>query len=67
MTTGGSALGLTFNNGVILAADKLGSYGSLARYRNVSRVIKVNDCMAMAAGGDFADFQMLKQRIEQLM
>ena len=65
MVTGTSVLGLKFNDGVILAADKLGSYGSLARYRNCSRVMKVNDSVVLAAGGDYADFQFLKNIIEQ--
>lgn len=65
MTTGTSVLGVKFDGGVILAADTLGSYGSLARYRNCSRVFKVNDATVMGAGGDYADFQFLKSIIEQ--
>lgn len=65
MVTGSSVLGIKFNGGVMLAADTLGSYGSMARYRNLSRVLKVNDEVIMAAGGDYADFQFLKSIIEQ--
>ena len=65
MTTGTSVLGVKFDGGVIIAADTLGSYGSLARYRNCSRVMKVNNNTILGAGGDYADYQFLKSIIEQ--
>ena len=40
-TQGTSVLGVKFDGGVIIAADRLGSYGSLARFRGISRVMKV--------------------------
>ena len=52
MVSGTSALGLTFESGVMLAADTLRSYGSLARFRSISRVQKVTDSCAVAASGD---------------
>ncbi len=63
--TGTSVLAVKFDGGVAIAADKLGSYGSLARYRDLSRVIKVNETTVLGAGGDYADFQFLKSIIEQ--
>lgn len=65
MVTGTSVLGVKFNGGIVIAADTLGSYGSLARYRECSRVMKVNDSTVLGAGGDYADFQYLKSVIEQ--
>lgn len=65
--TGTSVLGLKFNNGVMLAADTLGSYGSMARFRNVSRIMKVNDNTIMSAAGDYADYQFLKSELEQMV
>lgn len=41
MVTGTSVLGVKFTGGVVIAADMLGSYGSLARFRNISRLMKV--------------------------
>ena len=67
MVTGTSVLGIQFNGGVMLAADMIGSYGSMARFRNVSRMFKVNDKIALAASGDIADFQFLKDILEQKM
>ncbi|XP_069692600.1 proteasome subunit beta type-4 [Periplaneta americana] len=65
ITTGTSVLGITFDGGVAIAADILGSYGSLARFRDCPRVMKVNDNIILGAGGDYADFQYLKDVIEQ--
>lgn len=65
MVTGTSVLGLKFNNGIIIAADTVCSYGSLARYRTVSRLYKVNDSTVVGGGGDYADFQFIKSLVEQ--
>lgn len=65
ITTGTSVVGIKFDGGVMIAADNLVSYGSLARYQDVQRVFKVNNKTIMGAGGDFADFQSLKRSIDQ--
>lgn len=65
MVTGTSVLAVKFDGGIILAADTLGSYGSLARYRNCSRVMKVNDSTVLGVGGDYADYQYIKAIVEQ--
>lgn len=65
--TGTSVIGCKYLGGVIIAADTLGSYGSMARFREVSRVMKVNETTVMAAAGDYADYQHLKGRLEQMM
>ena len=44
-----------------------GSYGSLARYRSISRLNKVNDTTLVGASGDVADFQFVKSHLEQKM
>lgn len=66
MVTGTSVLGVTFEGGVMLAADTLGSYGSLARFRSISRVRKVTDSCIVAASGDYADFQYMERLFELL-
>lgn len=63
VTTATSVLGVAFENGVILAADMLGSYGSMARFKNISRVLKANKNIILGVGGDYADFQYLKELI----
>ncbi|KAF1400736.1 Proteasome subunit beta type-4, partial [Spheniscus magellanicus] len=67
MVTGTSVLGVKFDGGVIIAADMMGSYGSLARFRSISRLLKVNDTTMLGASGDYADFQYLKQIIDQMV
>uniref|UniRef100_A0A8C4Z7Y3 Proteasome subunit beta n=2 Tax=Gadus morhua TaxID=8049 RepID=A0A8C4Z7Y3_GADMO len=67
MVTGTSVLGVKFTGGVVIAADMLGSYGSLARFRNVSRLMKVNDSTILGASGDYADYQYLKQVLDQMV
>ncbi|NXL67094.1 PSB4 protein, partial [Chordeiles acutipennis] len=67
MVTGTSVLGVKFDGGVIVAADMMGSYGSLARFRGISRLLKVNDTTMLGASGDYADFQYLKQVIDQMV
>ena len=65
--TGGSVVALKYAGGVLVAADTLGSYGSLARFENVSRMSVVgaaNDTL-FAAGGDYSDYQMILKMVEQ--
>jgi 20S proteasome subunit beta 7 len=62
--TGTSVIGIAFDKGVIIAADSLGSYGSMAKLRNVQRIHKVNDSTVIGGHGDFADFQFLLDIIE---
>eukprot|EP00088_Acartia_fossae_P001882 TRINITY_DN10737_c0_g1_i2.p1 TRINITY_DN10737_c0_g1~~TRINITY_DN10737_c0_g1_i2.p1 ORF type:complete len:274 (+),score=61.01 TRINITY_DN10737_c0_g1_i2:30-824(+) len=65
VTTGTSTFAMKFDGGVILAADTLGSYGSMAMFTDLQRVMKVNDQTCVVAGGDIADFQFLQSVIEQ--
>jgi len=65
ITTGSSVLAMKYDGGVIVAADTLGSYGSLARFPDLQRILKVNDTTMVAAGGDYADYQFLSEIIGQ--
>lgn len=58
-------LGIKFDGGVLLAADTLGSYGSLARFKNVSRLLRINETTVLGGGGDYADFQHISEIIKQ--
>jgi len=66
-TTGTSVLGIRYDSGVMLAADTLVSYGSMARYQNIERVFKVNKNILLGGSGDFADIQSIKRNIDQKM
>lgn len=65
VTTGSSVFAMKFDGGVMIAADTLGSYGSLARFTDLQRIIKVNDNICIGAAGDIADFQFLEEIIKQ--
>jgi len=67
IVTGTSVLGLVYNGGVIVAADTLGSYGSLARFRSFQRIKKVNDCCFIAASGDLSDYQHVSDLLDQMV
>lgn len=41
-SSGTSVVGIRYKDGVIIAGDTLVSYGSLARFTNFDRVVKVN-------------------------
>jgi len=66
MITGSSVLGIVYDGGVLLAADTLLSYGSLAKAQRVSRLaaIEGTNCV-LGAGGEYSDFCKLKQILTQ--
>ena len=59
MVTGTSVVGIVYDKGVMIAADLLGSYGSMAQMRQLPRVFKVNESTVIGASGDLADFNFL--------
>lgn len=63
--SGTSVLGIQFDGGVMVCADLLGSYGSMAQFRNLPRVFKINDCTVLGGSGDYADLQFMKEIIDQ--
>lgn len=65
VVNGSSVLGIAFDGGVIVAADTLVSYGSMARFRNCERIKVVNNHTVVAATGDYADYQYLTRIIRQ--
>ena len=50
---GSSVLAVKYDKGVMIAADTLASYGSLARYKDIKRIIKVGERTIMGASGTF--------------
>jgi 20S proteasome subunit beta 7 len=59
-------LAAKYGGGVMVLADTLGSYGSLARFADLRRIQSVNDKTIVAASGDFADFQHILKLLTQL-
>jgi 20S proteasome subunit beta 7 len=56
--TGTSVLGLKYAGGVMLAADTLVSYGSMAKYKDARRLVAVDNVL-LGAGGEYSDFQTI--------
>lgn len=59
-------LAIKFQDGVMLCADTLASYGSLARFRDVERLRKLGDYTIIGGSGDYSDFQYIMKTLEQL-
>eukprot|EP01092_Planopodium_desertum_P013962 TRINITY_DN68895_c1_g1_i4.p1 TRINITY_DN68895_c1_g1~~TRINITY_DN68895_c1_g1_i4.p1 ORF type:complete len:264 (-),score=33.04 TRINITY_DN68895_c1_g1_i4:58-765(-) len=57
--TGTSVVAIKFKDGVVMGADTLGSYGSLARFRHLERIKKVNDRTLIGGGGEYSDFEAI--------
>ncbi|KAL7719327.1 Proteasome subunit beta [Entamoeba marina] len=60
-----SVLGIKYNDGVLIAADTLGSYGSMALFRDLDRVVKVGNFSVMAASGEYSDFEEVNQIMQK--
>jgi len=59
IVTGTSVLGIKYAGGVLLAADTLCSYGSMAKYKSAERLRVVSPGTIIGAGGEYSDFQYL--------
>ncbi|CAM6088365.1 unnamed protein product [Calypogeia fissa] len=65
--TGTSVLGIKYKDGVLLAADTAGSYGSTVRYKSVERLRPVGKLACMGASGEISDFQQIGQHVDKLI
>jgi 20S proteasome subunit beta 7 len=64
--TGASVVACKFKNGVIIACDTLGSYGSLARFKDLIRIVKCNSTTLMAYDGEVSDFQQIQEYLRDI-
>lgn len=64
--TATSVLALKFKNGVAIAADNMGSYGSLLRFNNIERLIRVGTETVVGISGDISDLQYVERLLVQL-
>lgn len=67
IVTGTSVIAIKYKDGIMMAADCLASYGSLARFRDVQRIIGVGNNTIIGASGDVSDFQYTTHLLDQLM
>lgn len=63
---GATAVGLTFSNGVILAAEKRVSYGNFVINKHTRKIFSVTDSVGAACAGMIADMQVLVRQVEAL-
>lgn len=60
MVTGTSVIGVVYNGGVLMAADTLLSYGSLAKAQRVPRLTAIPNTHAVVGGsGEYSDYAKL--------
>ncbi|KAF8152357.1 proteasome endopeptidase complex beta subunit [Crassisporium funariophilum] len=67
IVTGTSVLAIKYKDGIMMAADNLASYGSLARFKDVQRLHAVGSTTVIGAGGDMSDFQYIQTMLNELM
>ncbi|EME39446.1 hypothetical protein DOTSEDRAFT_159750 [Dothistroma septosporum NZE10] len=66
IVTGTSVIALKFSTGVVIAADNLASYGSLARFTDVHRLKPFNRKSVVGVGGDVSDMQYIDRLLKAL-
>ncbi|KAI1412566.1 proteasome endopeptidase complex, beta subunit [Hypoxylon sp. FL1857] len=66
VVTGTSVVAMKFKDGVVMAADNLASYGSLARFTDVKRIRTFADTSLVGFGGDVSDMQYLDRHLTEL-
>ncbi|KAF8178072.1 proteasome endopeptidase complex beta subunit [Pholiota molesta] len=67
IVTGTSVLAIKYKDGIMMAADNLASYGSLARFKDVQRLHPVGNTTVIGAGGDMSDFQYIQTMLDELI
>ncbi|KAI0804504.1 nucleophile aminohydrolase [Irpex lacteus] len=67
IVTGTSVLAIKYKDGIMMAADTLASYGSLARFKSIQRLHPVGATTVLGASGDLSDFQYIQSTLEELI
>jgi proteasome beta subunit len=63
---GATAIGLTYQDGIILAADKRISYGNFVVNKNTKKIFPITDLVASVCAGMVADMQVLTRQVGAL-
>lgn len=63
---GATVVGLSYNDGVILAADKRISFGNFVVNKNIKKTFSITDHVGAACAGMVADMQVLVRQVEAL-
>ncbi|XP_056171782.1 proteasome subunit beta type-4-like [Syzygium oleosum] len=65
--TGASVLALKYRDGILMAADMGGSYGSTLRYKTVERIKPIGKHSLLGASGEISDFQEILRNLDELI
>src|ERR671922_767150 len=63
---GATVVGLSYNDGVLLAAEKRVSFGNFVVNKNIKKTFPVTDQVGAACAGMVADMQVLVRQVEAL-
>ena len=63
---GATAVGISFSNGVTLAAEKRVSYGNFVINKQTRKIFPVTENVGAACAGMIADMQVLVRQVEAL-
>ncbi|KAL5706337.1 proteasome endopeptidase complex [Ranunculus cassubicifolius] len=65
--TGTSVIGIKYKDGILMAADMGGSYGSTLRYKSVERIKPIGKHSLLGASGEISDFQEILRYLDELI
>lgn len=63
---GATVVGISYNDGVVLAAEKRVSFGNFVVNKNIKKTFPVTDHVGAACAGMVADMQVLVRQVEAL-
>lgn len=63
---GATVVGISYNDGVLLAAEKRVSFGNFVVNKNIKKTFSVTDHVGAACAGMVADMQVLVRQVEAL-
>lgn len=63
---GATAIGITYQDGIVLAAEKRISYGNFVVNKNTRKIFPITDQVASACAGMVADMQVLTRQVGAL-
>ncbi|KAL6130589.1 hypothetical protein ACLB2K_068968 [Fragaria x ananassa] len=64
--TGTSVVALKYKDGVLMAADMGGSYGSTLRYKSIERMKPIGKHSLIGASGEISDFQEVLRYLDEV-
>ncbi|CAN6990099.1 unnamed protein product, partial [Brassica rapa subsp. trilocularis] len=65
--TGTSIVAIKYKDGVLMASDMGGSYGSTLRYKNIERMKAIGKHSLLGASGEISDFQEILRYLDELV